>query len=465
MNARERTLAIILILLMVGAAGGAGFWQLILTPYRKNEQEIAKIRKEIADLGAQKLQVEEQARVYETKTRKMSLPADFAFARKEYSHLLSSLLRKADFETAETKISSKDPSTTQVPLIGPKKPAYTKLDFDVTVKGNLTSLVDFLYNFYRQPLLHQIVRFTIVKPSGGRGRAGDLDITLLVQAIVLDKAEDRSVLLATVPSVTLLGGGSASLAYNKRSIDGLGSPFTAADVLARVGDRAAHRGVTPLQEYSRIASKNIFFGPPIVPKKEKESPEPKTREIDLSPYLKLISVTHDDYGAGQAVIFDFYRKDYYEMEQDRKGDIRIVKYYYDTRPEFGVVLEIKKRYPEDQYDTRYLTFGSAETGNERAFRVRRILESDIIIEPFIEGRGGLMKGAVPAVLGGSAALALPGKLYAWHVGQVLRSEVEGQAPVELSTTESRRALMRPLNITNGNASPPAAELPKKRPGL
>src|SRR5206468_2872093 len=112
-------------------------------------------------------------------------------AKREYSRLLNSLLRKAYFNVTEMKVGAREKNTTNVPTIVGKTPAYTKLEFNVEVKGDLISLVDFLYEFYRQPLLHQITKLTVLKPGGERGRSGDLDITMLIQAIVLDKAENR----------------------------------------------------------------------------------------------------------------------------------------------------------------------------------------------------------------------------------------------------------------------------------
>ncbi len=459
MNSRERLLAIILILVMAGAAGAAGFWQLIWTPYKKHDQEIAKLQKEIAALEVEKHDAETTAYVYETKTKKKSLPADINFSRKEYARLLGTMLRKAEFDAGDIKVSVREQNTTDVPTLAPKKPAYTKLEFDVTVRGDLLSLVDFLYHFYRQPLLHQIVKITVVKPSGGRGRGGDLDVTLLVQAIVLDKAEDRSVLLATPPSVSLLAGGGGSSAYSRRGVDlGLGSPFISTDVLART-EVAAKYNVTPLDEYRRIAGKNIFHGPAPTFVKKKEDIDPKDREIDLAPYLALILVHHNDNGAALAVIYDRYRKEYYEVEQDTKGAIRTSKFYYNN--------EVRKKANDDAinpYNELFLTFGREDYGNERSYRVRRILESDIIIEPYIQGRGNLMKYPVTAVLGGTAALSLPGTLYSWHVGQVLHSEVEGQAPLKLSAREARQAMLRALNFEKNGVSPaaPISEDPKKK---
>ena len=478
MKSSEKILAIVLILVMAGAAGGVGFWQLIYNPYRKHQSDIANLRKEIDALETEKQEVELAAFVYETKTKKKSLPSDITFSRKEYSRLLSNMLRKAEFDSTDIKITAKDPNTTQVPTLAPKKPAYTKLEFDVTVKGDLTSVVDFLYHFYRQPLLHQITKITLVKPSGGRGRGGDLDMTLLVQAIVLDRAEDRSVLLATVPSITLMGGGATSSAYSKHSVDiGLGNPFVSMDVLARAGNAAAYQNSTPLQEYRRIAGKNIFYGPApsITPKKKEEreeQPEEKrVKEIDLSPFVALIQVSHGNDGSATAVVYDRYNKHYYEIEQEPKGGVRILKFWYATKEENGQVYEVKKKFSDDDYDYRFLTFGREETGNERAFRVKRILESDIVIEPYSAERGKLMKGPATAIMGGTASLALPGTLFSWHIGQILRSEEEGRAPVSLKTSEARNTLLRPLNfegVSGESLVVPELKKPdmgKKRPGL
>lgn len=482
MNARERVLAVILILLMVGAAGGVGFWQLIWSPYKKHGQDITHLQKEIAELETAKLDAELTARIYETKTKKKSLPAHIDLAKREYSRMLTNMLRKAEFDATDLKVTARDPNTTNVPTLAPKKYAYTKLEFDVTAKGDLTSVVDFLYHFYRQPLLHQITKITIVKPSGGRGRGGDLDVNLLVQAIALDKAENRGVLLATLPPVTAVVGGVGSTGFSRRNVEsGFGSPFTSADVLARAGSKetlyqnqnptAKHQPEDPwLQEYRRIAGKNIFYPPnPIVSKKD-DNVEIKRKEPDLAPFVRLIQVSHNEDGSALAVIFDFFNKHYYEIEQEPKGSTRVLKFWYATREEQGIVLEVKKKFSDDEYDYRFLTFGSEETGNERAFRVKRILESDIIIEPYSAERGKLIKGPATALFGGSAALALPGTLYAWHIGNLLKSEEEGHSPTLLKVAEARYALLRPLNFDSPVPPPPTdegkkKEFGKKKPGL
>jgi hypothetical protein len=481
MNSREKLLAIILILLMAGAAGGAVFWQFIWTPYKRYDQDLAKVQKEIGDLEIEKEKTLTTVHNFDTKTKKKSLPAHIDLAKREYSRLLINMLRKADFDSTDLKVTAREPNTTQVPTMAPKKYAYTKLEFEVVTKGDLTSVIDFLYHFYRQPLLHQITRLSIVKPAGQRGRAGDLDVTMLVQAIALDKAEDRGVLLATVPPVTLLAGSVGSSAYNRRNVDnGLGSPFVSADVLARVSKETLYQNQNPsgkrqpedpwLLEYRRIAGKNIFYPPnPVVKKDRDDNGErtPKQKDPDFSPFVALIQISHNDDGSAVAVIFDRFNKHYYEIEQDPKGNMRTSKFWYATREEQGIVLEIKKRVEE--YDSLYFTIGSEETSNERAFRVRRLLESDVIIEPFISGRGGLMRGPVTALLGGTAIAALPGTLYSWHIGQTLKSEEEGHAPVLLSQSAGRYAMLRPLNF-NGNVPPPPVDDPrkkdtKKRPGL
>ena len=87
----------------------------------------------------------------------------------------------------------------------------------------------------------------ILKPNASRGGEAkgsrDLNFTLSIQALVLDRAEDRATLLATVPAIAAIAGGGGATAFSFRNVEtGHGSPFTARRVL---GLKLAARNRTP----------------------------------------------------------------------------------------------------------------------------------------------------------------------------------------------------------------------------
>src|SRR5580658_7590568 len=181
MNSRERFLAVVLVVAMVGVAGAVGGYQLVLKPLTASDTAIAKLQTEVEELETKKRDMEIEQFFFETRTKKKSLPQDVPFSQREYERLIYRMLQHAKFEAPVITPKAAD-NKSNVPLLAGKKPAYTKLDFDLQIKGELLQLVDFLYEFYRQPLLQQVRKIEILKPLRSRTEAGpesrELDIKL-----------------------------------------------------------------------------------------------------------------------------------------------------------------------------------------------------------------------------------------------------------------------------------------------
>jgi hypothetical protein len=382
---------------------------------------------------------------YETRTRRMSLPQDVNVAQREYERLLDQMLRRAHFVSPQ--ITPLPPENkTKVPLLAGKKPAYTKLKFNLTLEGDLLSLVDFLYAFYRQPLLQQVHAIDILKPIRSKGTSADdreLSFKLTIEALVLDRAEDRSILLPTIPMVVYAAGGASATAFTAMSAQsGQGSPFTVPGVLAR-GDDSYSR-TSAQNEYRRIAGKNIFFDPldgGFTP----GGPKGETKDVDLARYLEVTRVSHCD-GKSSAMIFDRFNKHDYEVEMSARGVVKVTQYYYQrVDEENGAVGEIRRKFKE----RTYLQLGSEEGGHVYRFAVRRILENELLLEPYDPAREKLMFGAVPLALGGVADEALPGRLFLWRVGQLLSSDEKHRAMTELMSSQDKDlAMHRSLDLIN-----------------
>src|SRR5262249_11358284 len=190
MTTRERNLAVAL----VGTLGvfGVGFvaYQFVIGPLFEKGKQIQTKHDEIANLEIQVLEIQAQKRRFEA-ARQQSLPADVGVSRTQYGTLLEGLFRRADVtpQSPGLQVTMQDPENKSSPTIGPKKPAYTKLTYDVTFKAELYHLVDFMQHFYQQPLLHQIKNINIQRPSDARSRGqNELDVTLKIEALVLDNA-------------------------------------------------------------------------------------------------------------------------------------------------------------------------------------------------------------------------------------------------------------------------------------
>jgi len=468
MNARERTLAILLIGIMFLAMGGVGAYQFVYTPLTKNKEDLAKLAEDVGNLKYERTTMWAQQSAYENVTKPMSLPAsqttvdgkvtlETSLAQREYGRLLDRMLRKAKFMETTIKITPRAANNNNVPTVGNKRPIYTKLDFDLQVKGPLICLVDFMHDFYRQPLLHQIRTMNILKPvqSTGPGRGGtDLEITLAIEALVLDKPENRATLLPALPSVVMSAGGAASAGYNFRAIEkGLGTPFPVRGVLAKNREDSDSRTIQSSDdEYRRIAGKNIFFTPP---PPEKEDGEAFVKEVDLAPYLEVVVVSHSE-GTSKATIKDRWNNEQYEIEVNPKGRVTVCRYYNLAFEENGIHLTKTGKW----WEKSYLEFGKASTDNLRRYFVRRILENQILLEEYSEERYLHDKGAIPLAvaltmrelppfLGRMTEPTLVGKMYTWQVGQMLESKQPGKSmkPITLAR-DCLYNLVRPLDLAS-----------------
>src|SRR5262245_54867672 len=177
MTTRERHLTIGLL----GILGvfGLGFvaYQFVIGPLLEKNKQIAQRQREVEDIEGQILEIQLLKKKYES-ARQQSLPADVGMSRTQYGSLLERLFRRADLASG-LKIIPSEPENKSSPTVAPKKPAYTRLTYVVTAKGELYHLVDFLQHFYQQPLLHQIKTMNIQRPSDARAQQSrDLDINL-----------------------------------------------------------------------------------------------------------------------------------------------------------------------------------------------------------------------------------------------------------------------------------------------
>jgi len=258
MTTRERNRAALLIgLILLGTAAAAGY-AFVYDPLQEKAAAAAKLEQEVAEaegkLAAARL---EAPRLAAAKRR--SLPADENLARREYNEALSRLLRRANVPLGY-KVTERTSNATGTPLLAPKKPAYTKVVYDVTFdRADLWAVQDFLAGYYRLDLLHQITAVEVVrKADAGAGSARkvdpdrkDLSVKLTTEAILLDGADARRTLLPVSNAFAAVGGlpGYHAVALSPEVARGL-TPAPLAPALA-----------APPRDYSLVVLRDIFHGP------------------------------------------------------------------------------------------------------------------------------------------------------------------------------------------------------------
>jgi hypothetical protein len=436
MNQRERTMTVVLMVVIFLMLAGFLGYQFIWSPIQDRNRQIANLREEIGEREKRASEIRDQLPRYE-QLRKLSLPSDVDLARREYEMQLSGLLRRADFPASAITITPRPADVKTAPPLTGKKPAYTKLAFVVQVKGELASFVDFLDQFYRQPLLHQIKLLSVTRPnrSGDRkGTSNELDINMTVEAIVLDNAEPRLTLAPVPPAANLLGGGGAAFRVGMLAVEsGRGGPVDLSRFLAAnggAGRKPVDYDLTlaePGRQYASIAGKNVFYGPPPPPQVQPTVEQPK--EPDLTPYIRLTSVSESE-GFGRAHLFDFFNKQDYYIEQKPDGSVSVEIYWYvqDRRRPGGKGRDIE--------------IGDAEGGNYVRLRVLKVRDGDLIVQVPEEEKEKKARTTAAAVGGSVLSGVNLGKIYRWHVGQVLK-EMTPLRPSEVRQVFSPPAPERP----------------------
>jgi hypothetical protein len=408
MTTRERNLAVAVSAVLGVAVIGFLGYSFVLSPLLEKDKqikqktdEIRQVQNDIDDILAAKRKYEAQ--------RQQSLPADPAqgvgVAREEYGRLLEGLCRRADL--TGLKIIVAEPDNKSVPMLAAKKPAYTKLAWDVSAKGDLYHLVDFLRLFYSQPLLHTVKSMTVQRPADNRSRTTrELDVNVKVEALVLDNAPARPNLLPINREIALLSGSAAYTGFNFAVVqNGRGAPVPPPGVLADAQ-----------RDYLAIAGKNVFFGPPPrTPTRPDKGPED-----DISQFIVLTSIVGDNDGKIEAAFRDALHNYDYTVTQSAKGAIAV-------KGEWEVNGKKKNIFGyDDKKPSPLLFYGSSEDGNYRAWRVRRVTPSEVILEKADKSEDGeKAKPSGLAFLGGAAGAIVDvpeGKVYSVGVGSCLETE-------------------------------------------
>ncbi len=416
----------VLVLLVVGVVG----YFFVYAPLQDKAAAADRLAAEVGDQEAKLAKVRKEMPRLATAVQR-SLPANVDQSRQEYDAVITQLLRDAKVPRSSLTVKPKAVEGKAAPEVSAKKPAYTRVGLEITLKKvSLATTIDVLKRYYRLNLLQQITKFSVKKsdeardapPSAGSLVAdrADLDVTLITEAIILDGAETRQSLLPVSTGFAAVGG-VAGLATVQNS------PGPA-------------RGLTPLQlvrtlaatdrDYSLLLVKDVFHGPPppaAIAVKEVAPPKE-----DTSAFIRVTGLGRNPDGSGTAVIEDRASKQEYLVDLawvNATLTPEVTKFYYSIKG-------AKKSFDAE----RDLEISEATSGTARKFRVLGFAEDGLVVAdlksstspvaaPTPTGtrpRGGpaTKVPAVAAVAGGPAATVPAEKVFLWKLGQTLDQVTE-----------------------------------------
>lgn len=260
MNARERTLAAVLMGMIVVAVAGGAAWLFVLVPLGEKNQAADKLGTEVDKLRADLATSRKDApRAAEAKKR--SLPADAAIAKREYAEMLSRVLQKAGIAPGY-RVTEKTVDNAGTPsFAGTKKLVYQKVSYELAFeRADMWNVKDVLEGYYKLNVLQQITHIDIKvdtspnQAGGTKLKAGDrhdLVVKIGTEAIILDGAENRRTLLPVPTAFAGVGGGLGYFGVSLNPEAGRGlTPLQLAPVLA-----------TRPRDYSLLVLKDPFHGP------------------------------------------------------------------------------------------------------------------------------------------------------------------------------------------------------------
>jgi hypothetical protein len=262
MSSRERNLAILLIGLILLFGSVAIGYAFVWSPIQSKNTAAAVLDGEIRKKQDEFDRVKSERKKLDD-LRRRSLPSDVSMAKREYAEMMTRLLVFAKVPTG-FRVRELSSEPTGIPLLAPKKPAYTKIVYEITFeRADMWNLHDFLLAYYRLPLLHQITLLDIktdAQPSTTtRGKVvndrRDLVVKIVTEAIIVDGADNRKSLFSVPLAFAAVGGlpGVNALAHSPEAIRHLfhgDSPVLA----------------TTQRDYSLVVQNDIFHGPlPVMP--------------------------------------------------------------------------------------------------------------------------------------------------------------------------------------------------------
>lgn len=176
MNARERSLALVVGAIVGALALWSGYQRLVEGPIAELASQRDRLQAKVEDQETQVRRVtREVSKLAVLEAR--SLPADRQLARSLYQNWLVEAVNRVGFASPNVDSGA----------IATRKDLYDRLTFTVRGRGDLAQLARFLYDFYRADFLHQVTRLTITPVAS----TSKLDLSLSIEALVLPGAARR----------------------------------------------------------------------------------------------------------------------------------------------------------------------------------------------------------------------------------------------------------------------------------
>jgi hypothetical protein len=323
---REKIILAGVFVAVILVGGGILFHSLFLAPLSQKDDNITSVRSQI-DERKERIALVNAERPLLAQWRELSLPKDADLARREYQKYLDEALQKAGF-TAGYKVIARDPENKSAVPNSPGGPDVTVLAFSVEGDGELTAIVKMLERFYRTPLLHEIRQISIkrIENSKPGEPASGLHLSMVVEALILQGAEDRRYLLPGIDKrilaedvyVTMMGGPGALALI----------PWA----LGTTGPANPGRLAKAARQYTAVASKDVFTGMPPA-----DGPEP-----DMASFVFLVGITLNDNGCEAALYNNQTKAKMRLCLQAGKDTFRVMKESGELRVQ-GKVVRIENR--------------------------------------------------------------------------------------------------------------------------
>jgi hypothetical protein len=167
MDRRQRLLAAVLGLMLIGYGADQAYRRLYEQPLAAAEQRIETLSKQLHD---GQLQVRRQQHrlpdLDQLQTR--SLPRNLDLAVTQYRSWLLQLIEDSDLEQAN--LDSGSPTRF--------RDLYTRIDFSLRTRGTLAQLTHFLHSFYSVGYLHKIRSLSLTPTADGT-----LDVSLTIETL------------------------------------------------------------------------------------------------------------------------------------------------------------------------------------------------------------------------------------------------------------------------------------------
>jgi hypothetical protein len=287
MTQRERVLASSLVGIVVLGGGALLVHVAFIGPLRQLNGEIAslddEIRKKEDELKADQAIIDRARKLSPRLTdwKQLSLPGSkdarpeevilhLKTLQVDYEHYLYDLLRRNGFVTGTISVNSRPIETPKANSAAAKSalpPVFRTLTFNVQGQATLEGLVKMMEEFHRAGLLQQVRALNIQKPLDRNAPRGALDLTMTVEALLVNGAEKRYELMppTSAPRPRVLAEATRS--------------------------------------YGELANHNIFTG--TLPRSASQTEESR----DVLGFVKLTTVSNTNGRRWEAWLFDQSKKD------------------------------------------------------------------------------------------------------------------------------------------------------------